>query len=226
MNIKISPSLLSADMSRLYEEVTLIAEKADYVHCDVMDGHFVPNLTFGAPVIAALKKHDIIPLDVHLMIETPAKWIDDYLFQSRMGADDFLTIHIEADDQPDDTLQRIRAAGVRPGLAVKPGTSLQMVVSLWNLIDQILIMTVEPGFGGQKFMAEVLPKIKEARSLIRPHQVIGVDGGISPATAELVSEAGADLLVAGGAVYGTDDPLEAIDNIRRSALDGYANRNL
>ena len=222
MQVKISPSLLSADMSRLLEAVSLVAGRAEYAHCDVMDGHFVPNLTFGAPVIGALKQHDIMPLDVHLMIETPGKWIDDYLHQAKMGADDFLTFHIEAEDQPADVLRCIRDAGVRPGLAVKPGTSLEAVEPYWDLIDQILIMTVEPGFGGQKFMLDMLPKVSEARLRIRPDQVVGVDGGISPSTAGLVAEAGADLLVAGGAIYGTDDPLAAIDDIRRSALDGYA----
>ena len=220
MKIKLSPSLLSADMSRLFDDVQLVSYNAEYAHCDVMDGHFVPNLTFGSPVIKALKKHDIMPLDVHLMIESPGKWIDDYLVNAKMGSDDFLTFHVEADDNPAETLRRIRSAGVRPGLAVKPGTSLDAIKPYWELIDQILIMTVEPGFGGQSFMADMIPKISEARSIIRSKQVIGVDGGISPETAGLVAEAGADLLVAGGAVYGTDDPLTAIDNIRKAALDG------
>jgi len=221
MNIKISPSLLSADMSRLLDDVQLIAEQAEYAHCDVMDGHFVPNLTFGSPVIKALKKHDIMPLDVHLMIETPGKWIDDYLVNAKLGAGDFLTFHIEAEDDTAETLRRIRSAGVRPGLAVKPGTSLEAIKPYWELIDQVLIMTVEPGFGGQSFMADMLPKISEACSLIKPNQIIGVDGGISPKTAGLVAEAGADLLVAGGAIYGTDDPLTAINNIRKAALAGF-----
>ncbi len=226
MNLKISPSLLSADMSNLLGGVKLVAEKAEYAHCDVMDGHFVPNLTFGAPVIAALKNHDVIPLDVHLMIENPGRWIDDYLINSNMGALDFLTFHVEAEDDVAETLERIRNAGVRPGLAIKPGTSLDAAKPFWELFDQLLIMTVEPGFGGQSFMANMLPKIAEAYPLLKPNQVIGVDGGISPKTAGLVAEAGAELLVAGGAIYGTSDPLTAIDNIRDAAQAGFEKRAL
>jgi len=213
--IKIAPSLLSADMARLADTIESISEAADYVHCDVMDGHFVPNLTFGAPVVSAIKKVSSLPLDVHLMIEYPGKWIDDYL-NAGLDADDFLTFHLEAEQNPEEALQRIRGAGVRPGIAIKPKTDFAQFKGLIGLVDQVLIMTVEPGFAGQKFMSDMLIKVRMTR-LESKSVVIGIDGGIDKNTAPLAVSAGADLLIAGSAVFGEADPAFAVTDIRRSA---------
>jgi ribulose-phosphate 3-epimerase len=212
--LKIAPSLLSADMARLADAVKSVASAADYIHCDVMDGHFVPNLTFGAPVVAAVKKISPIPLDVHLMIECPGKWINDYIIAG-LDNDDFLTFHVEAESKPEDLIAQIRNAGVRPGIAIKPKTIFEQFEGLVELVDQVLIMTVEPGFGGQKFMPDMLDKVKLTRQ-ISQSVVIGIDGGIDKNTAPLAVQAGADLLIAGNAVFGYADPELAIQNIRRS----------
>lgn len=212
--IKIAPSLLSADMARLAEAVELISDHADYIHCDVMDGHFVPNLTFGAPVVAAVKKTSSLPLDVHLMIETPGRWVDDY---RRAGLDqnDFLTFHYEAEEHPRHVIAHIRDAGIKPGIAVKPKTGFEAFKYLIELVDQVLIMTVEPGFGGQKFMQDVLSKVQLTRRA-SDAVIIGIDGGIDCSTAPEAVNAGANLLVAGNAVFGKADPVSAIKDIRNS----------
>ncbi|MCF7809609.1 ribulose-phosphate 3-epimerase [bacterium] len=212
--LKIAPSLLSADMARLAEAVESIASSADYVHCDVMDGHFVPNLTFGAPVVGAVKKVSSLPLDVHLMIEHPGRWIKDYL-DAGLDSEDFLTFHVEAEFDPEAIISRIRQTGVRPGIAIKPNTSFEQFEGLIELVDQVLIMTVEPGFGGQKFMHDMLTKVKMTRQMSKL-VVIGIDGGIDKNTAHLAVEAGADLLIAGSAIFGHSDPQSAIAEIRRS----------
>ncbi len=216
--IYISPSLLSADMARLAEAVEIVAGEADYIHCDVMDDHFVPNLTFGPPVIAAVKRLNLMKLDVHLMIESPGRRIDDYL-SAGLDKNDFLTFHFEAEPEAETILKEIRDAGVRPGISVKPGTPFEDIENLISLCDQILIMTVEPGFGGQKFMGDMMPKVSAARKLARSHQVIAVDGGVDINTARIVVNAGADLLVAGSAIYGKDDPVRAIVDIRESLME-------
>ena len=216
--IYISPSLLSADMARLAEAVEFVAGEADYIHCDVMDDHFVPNLTFGPPVIAAVKRLNLMKLDVHLMIESPGRRIDDYL-SAGLDKNDFLTFHFEAEPEAETILKEIRDAGVRPGISVKPGTPFEDIENLISLCDQILIMTVEPGFGGQKFMGDMMPKVSAARKLARSHQVIAVDGGVDINTARIVVNAGADLLVAGSAIYGKDDPVRAIVDIRESLME-------
>ncbi len=212
--ISISPSLLSADMARLAEAVAIVEHDAEYIHCDVMDGHFVPNLTFGAPIVAALKKVSSLPLDVHLMIESPGRWIDDYL-ATGLDDNDFLLFHYEAETDPRKPIEHIRKAGVRPGIAIKPMTGFDEFKELIELVDQVLIMTVEPGFGGQDFMRENLVKVRRTRELF-PEVVIGIDGGIDTTTAPEAVEAGANLLVAGSAVFGQPDPAEAIRNIRKS----------
>jgi len=216
--IYISPSLLSADMARLAEAVEVVASDADFIHCDVMDDHFVPNLTFGPPVIAAVKRLNLIKLDVHLMIESPGRRVDDYL-RAGLDKDDFLTFHFEAEPDAAAQLNRIRDAGVRPGISIKPGTPFEDIEDIFHLCDQILIMTVEPGFGGQKFMQDMMPKVSAARKLAKPHQIIAVDGGVDINTARIVVKAGADLLVAGSAIYGKDDPAKAIVDIRKSVTD-------
>lgn len=213
--INISPSLLSADMARLADAVEMVAGEADYVHCDVMDDHFVPNLTFGPPVIEAVKRLNMTRLDVHLMIESPGRRIDDYL-KAGLGDEDFLTFHFEAEPESEKILKYIRDAGVRPGISIKPGTPFEAIESLLYLCDQILIMTVEPGFGGQKFMEDMMPKVSAARKLAKPHQLIAVDGGVDINTARIVVKAGANLLVAGSAIFGKADPVKAIKDIRES----------
>ncbi|MDP8240228.1 MAG: ribulose-phosphate 3-epimerase [Candidatus Hatepunaea meridiana] len=211
--IRISPSLLSADLARLAEAVDIVADEAHYIHCDIMDGHFVPNLTFGAPVVAAIKRASAIPLDVHLMIESPGKWIDDYI-KAGLDEKDFLTFHYEAEPDSEEVIKRIRDSGVRPGIAIKPKTEYEQFEYLIKLVDQVLIMTVEPGFGGQEFMQDKLIKVKKIRQAF-PSVVIGVDGGIDINTASVAVQAGADLLVAGTAIYGQPDPGVAIKNILR-----------
>ena len=202
-------------MARLADAVKMVADEADYVHCDVMDGHFVPNLTFGAPVVKALKKASPLPLDVHLMIEKPGRWIDDYI-AAGLDERDFLLFHIEAEGDSYDVIHRIRAAGVRPGIAVKPKTGFSQFREFIDLVDQVLIMTVEPGFGGQKFMSENLEKVRLTRNAA-PTVIIGIDGGIDIDTAPAAVVAGANLLVVGNAIFGKADPAAAAREIKRTA---------
>ncbi|SEF48948.1 ribulose-5-phosphate 3-epimerase [Thermomonospora echinospora] len=214
--MKISPSILSADFARLAEEVALISETADWVHVDVMDNHFVPNLTLGLPVVEALLKHSALPLDCHLMIEDPDRWAPQY---AEAGAGS-VTIHAEAAKAPIRTLRAIRAAGARAGLGINPATPVEPYEDLLGEIDMLLLMTVEPGFGGQKFLDVVLPKVRRARQLIKGRDLpvwLQVDGGVSAETIERCAEAGADVFVAGNAVYGADDPAEAVRNLRAQA---------
>ncbi|WP_119729725.1 ribulose-phosphate 3-epimerase [Thermomonospora amylolytica] len=216
MAAKISPSILSADFARLAEEVALISETADWVHVDVMDNHFVPNLTLGLPVVEALLKHSALPLDCHLMIEDPDRWAPAY---AEAGAGS-VTIHAEAAKAPIRTLRAIRAAGARAGLGINPATPVEPYEDLLGEIDMLLIMTVEPGFGGQKFLDVVLPKVRRARQMIAGRDLpvwLQVDGGVSAETIERCAEAGADVFVAGNAVYGADDPAEAVRNLRAKA---------
>ncbi|ACY98539.1 ribulose-phosphate 3-epimerase [Thermomonospora curvata] len=216
MAAKIFPSILSADFARLAEEVALISDDADWVHVDVMDNHFVPNLTLGLPVVESLVKHSALPLDCHLMIEDPDRWAPAY---AEVGAGS-VTIHAEAAKAPIRTLRAIRAAGARAGLGINPATPLEPYEELLGEIDMLLLMTVEPGFGGQKFLDLVLPKVRRARQLIKSRDLavwLQVDGGVSAETIERCAEAGADVFVAGNAVYGADDPAEAVRLLRAKA---------
>ncbi len=217
--IKIAPSLLSADMANFADAVKAVKDDADYIHCDVMDGHFVPNLTFGAPVVKAIKKVSSLPLDVHLMIEVPGEWVKDYL-KAGLDSNDFLTFHVEAESDPAGVIDFIRNKGVRPGISIKPDTPFEDVVEFLPLVDQLLVMTVEPGFGGQSFR-DMTDKMREARRIYGDKLVIGVDGGIDSDTAPKVASAGADLLIAGSAVYGRKGltPAEAIQEIRRAIAE-------
>ena len=217
----IAPSLLSADFARLAEESQRVAD-ADWLHFDVMDAHFVPNLTFGLPVMQAVQAVSPVPLDCHLMIEDPERWAPGY---AEAGARN-VTVHAEAcTGDPRDVARDIRAAGALAGLAIKPGTPLDRYEDVLRDFDTLLVMTVEPGFGGQAFMAEVLPKVRRARELVDTGHLrllVEVDGGINADTIEQAAEAGADVFVAGSAVYGADDPARAIAALRTRASAAVA----
>jgi ribulose-phosphate 3-epimerase len=211
----IAPSLLSADFARLADEVQRIAA-ADWVHVDVMDAHFVPNLTLGLPVVQAIAAVSPVPLDCHLMIEHPERWAPGY---AEAGARN-VTVHAEACTDPRAVARDLKAAGALAGLAIKPGTPLEAYLDVLPEFDTLLVMTVEPGFGGQSFMPEVLPKVREARRLVEAGHLrlfLEVDGGINADTIEQAAEAGADVFVAGSAVYGAEDPGKAIAALRALA---------
>jgi len=218
----ISASLLSADMSELGRECERLAGAGvDWLHVDVMDGRFVPNLTVGLPVVAALKRRSALPLDVHLMIAEPERYIEEFV---RAGAD-ILTVQAEATLHLHRTLQQIRAAGARAGVALNPATPLCSVEQVLSLCDLVLIMTVEPGFGGQSFIPEMLPKIEAlARMTARPGLSVDiqVDGGINKETAARVAQAGANVFVSGTGLFGEPDLQKAVEGLRRAVAAGRA----
>jgi ribulose-phosphate 3-epimerase len=218
----ISASLLSADMSELGRECERLAGAGvDWLHVDVMDGRFVPNLTVGLPVVAALKRRSALPLDVHLMIAEPERYIEEFV---RAGAD-ILTVQAEATLHLHRTLQQIRAAGARAGVALNPATPLGSVEHVLGLCDLVLIMTVEPGFGGQSFIPDMLPKIEAlARMTARPGLSVDiqVDGGINKETAARVAQAGANVFVSGTGLFGEPDLQKAVEGLRRAVAAGRA----
>jgi ribulose-phosphate 3-epimerase len=223
MAVQISPSILSADFARLAEEAKAVEDTADWLHVDVMDNHFVPNLTLGLPVVQALLKRAALPLDCHLMIDDPDRHAPAY---AEAGAGS-VTIHAEAARAPVRTLRAIRAAGARCGLAVNPGTAIQPYEDLLDEVDMVLLMTVEPGFGGQQFLDMVLPKLRRTRAMLTARNIrrgtadreiwLQVDGGVSDETIERCADAGADVFVAGSAVYGAQDPARAVRDLREQA---------
>ncbi|TDO52330.1 ribulose-phosphate 3-epimerase [Kribbella sp. VKM Ac-2527] len=215
MGIQIAPSILTADFARLADEAAAVSN-ADWLHVDVMDNHFVPNLTLGLPVVESLAKAASQPLDCHLMIEDPDRWAPGYV---EAGASS-VTFHIEACRAPIRTAREIRAKGARAAMALKPATPIEPYEDMLSELDMILIMTVEPGFGGQKFLDVCIPKIRRTRELVRKHGLdvwIEIDGGVSAETIERCAEAGADVFVAGSAVYAADDPNAMVENLRALA---------
>jgi ribulose-phosphate 3-epimerase len=212
---QIAPSILSADFSILGEEISQVATAgADIIHIDVMDGHFVPNLTFGPPVIESIRKVTDLPFDVHLMIENPGRYIGDYAH----AGSDFITVHVEAEQHLHRTIHFIKDSGIKAGVSLNPATSLDQVEEVIADIDLLLIMTVNPGFGGQKFIKSTLQKIKRARDLIdtrAPHVLLEVDGGISSQNIRAIKEAGADIFVAGSSIFKSKDYRQAIEEMTK-----------
>lgn len=214
MMVKIAPSILSADFSKLGEEI-LAVEKAgaDYIHIDVMDGHFVPNITIGPLIVEAIRPITKLPLDVHLMIENPDQYLEAF---AKAGAD-YMTVHVEACRHLHRSIQMIKTLGVKAGVVLNPATPVDTIQHMIGDIDMVLLMSVNPGFGGQKFIPEVLPKISQVKQMAEAKGLtieIEVDGGVNPETALMCTRAGANVLVAGSAIYNQENYAKAISQLK------------
>ena len=213
MDMKISPSILASDYANLQSELKKI-EASDLIHVDVMDGHFVPNISIGAPVVSAIKKVRSVPFDVHLMISDPLKYAEDF---ASAGAD-IICFHIESYSDTEETVNKILSLGKKAAIAVKPGTDIDSVIPFLDRLSMVLVMTVEPGFGGQSFMEGVMPKIEKLRALGYKGD-IEVDGGVNPETIKIAAKAGANVFVAGSAVFKSENPEDTINLLRKNAAD-------
>ncbi|HHV42560.1 MAG TPA: ribulose-phosphate 3-epimerase [Clostridiaceae bacterium] len=216
----ICPSLLSCDFARIADEIVVIKDEADILHCDIMDGHFVPNLTFGPPVLARIREVTDLPLDVHLMVSHPEDWVQPF---AKAGADS-LVFHIESTAHGHRLATQIRELRCTPGVAINPATPLEAIVEILPFVDMVLVMSVNPGFGGQRFIEEMLDKVKRLRQLSIEKGLplhIQVDGGINERTAAEMVVAGANMLVAGNAIFAADDPAQAAAGLSASARAAY-----
>lgn len=211
MNIKISPSILASDYANLESELNRIST-SDLIHVDVMDGHFVPNISIGAPVVASIKKVCNIPFDVHLMISNPLQYAEDF---ANAGAD-IICFHIESDSDVQETIDKIVSLGKKPAIAIKPKTDVEAVLPYLDQISMVLVMTVEPGFGGQSFMESTMPKIEKIREINKEID-IEVDGGINAETIKIAAKAGANVFVAGSAVFKAENPDDMIKQLKENA---------
>lgn len=217
--IQIAPSMLASDFSNLQSELNKCAKiGAHLIHLDVMDGHFVPNITFGPPLIARLKQVCTVPFDVHLMISDPLRYAESFV---QAGAD-IVVFHLEADSDTQATIDKIRSLGCKAGIAVKPNTPVELVYPYLSALSMVLIMTVEPGFGGQSFLVDMMPKVRTLRAYCDEHDIqidIQVDGGIAPDTIGIASKNGANVFVAGSSIFNAADPQNTINTLIKVATD-------